>query len=297
MKAARPLAQVANPIVIAALGASYTCATGKQHDYQSAVQILNQREQSELLARSAVFDKPMNAVMDKRNGIDARILALETFLYNFHGVVNARNLLTDLENEIETSHPPDPERSKKLQLIAEGVRHVQKQMLAAAMPHPISVNCGEKQTSDPLYGFPWILRVPVKEEKDKECIIGYPGRLVDTHTIGVRSLCVGKHKELESDCPNFSPLICVFSTSARIKMRVDEREFEPFELTKFGSPFSDNTIIDHGHRIALLLRSVSADSVELEVVAFPEDLVPPGYQPTITNISRLLSGESAKGLN
>jgi len=63
-------------------------------------------------------------------------------------------------------------------------------------------------------------------------------------------------------------------------------------LTKFGSPFSDNAVVEDGHRISLLLWSVSKDKVQLEVVAFPEELVPPGYQPTLPNISRLLGGES-----
>jgi|GEM_PF-6207329 len=303
IKSIRPLAQVATPIIIAIVGSWYNCATQKQHDSQTAVQILNQREQSELLARSTVFDKPIAGLLDKNKSIGERMLALETFLYNFHGVINVRNLFTDLENEIEESDGPDlrdfdrtklVEQSTRLQLIAQGVVHAQKQMLAAAMPDGSQVDCREGQNADRKRQ-PSIVTVVLN--KTKICTISYPeGRGGEhKHTLKLNPLCVGKHTLLESKCPTSpSPQeMDPFSTSARIRVQIgDKPPTDPFELTKFGTPFSDNAIIDHGHRVALLLRSISADHVELEVLAFPKDLVPPGYQPTITNISRLLGGES-----
>ncbi len=67
MKVTKPVAQISTPIIIAVVGSWYNCATAKQHDYQAAVQILNQREQSELQARGAVFEKPIAALVDKSN--------------------------------------------------------------------------------------------------------------------------------------------------------------------------------------------------------------------------------------
>jgi hypothetical protein len=308
LRSARQLASIATPLFIAIFGFWFNCATERQHEYQTAVQILNQREQSELQARSGVFDKPIVALLDKHNDLDARILALETFLYNFHSVVNARNLMTDLENEIEESGKPDLERSKRsttLQLMAQGIANAQKQMLAAAMDDQPKVNCLHKSTADyrqgPLSTSDSPRRPPsivkVNLEQPKSCTLSYPRRWFkdDEHTVTLSLLCVGRHTQLRSGCPHSSTpeKTDPFATSARITMTIDDSAAsDPFEITKFGSPFSDNAILDHGHRIALVLRSLSATDMELEVLTFPKDLVPPGYRPTITNISRLLSGES-----
>src|SRR5216684_2295089 len=139
--------QVATPLVIAAIGGWYNCATGKQHDYQTAVQILNSRESSELTARSAAFDKPMTVLLDKQNhNMEVRILTLETFLYNFHGIINARNLLTDLAGEVDQSKPRDFQKwqkwSARLRAIARGVANAQRSMIVAAMPEEITIKCG-----------------------------------------------------------------------------------------------------------------------------------------------------------
>jgi len=133
--------QVATPLIIAVIGGWYNCANSKQHDYQTAVQILNQRESSELASRSAAFEKPMATLLDKSHKIDDRILTLETFLYNFHGIVNARNLLTDLEQELEHSNEPSRGRSKRLRAIARGIANAQRAMIAAAMPREITAAC------------------------------------------------------------------------------------------------------------------------------------------------------------
>ncbi len=175
-------------------------------------------------------------------------------------------------------------------------------MLDAAMHNShITVNCANMENSEagPTFG----LQV---KAKPVICSIKYPGGWLhgdDVHQVSISLLCVGTHDQLESDCPKEGVQATVFSTSGRIEMTIDSKRRDPFELTKFGSPFSDNTVLDHGHRISLLLRSVLPDdtakpgvepraNAQLEMVAFPEDLVPPGYQPTITNISRLLGGES-----
>jgi len=291
VKTTQPIAQILTPLVLATVGAWYTCATGRQHDYQTAVQILNQREQSELQARSAVFDKAIPALLDKKgNDPDSRILALETFLYNFHGVVNARSLLTDLEKEAEEA--TSLARSQKLQLIARGIANAQKQMISAAMHGAITVSCNGEPNST--------FSLPIGAG-EIPCTINYPSPWwqpwKDKHDIKVAVRCVGTHEQLKDGCPEYTPRVDQFSTSAQIVMQVGEGEGRgPFELTMFGSPFSDNTTIDHGHRIAVLLRAVAPPQlpgqVKLEVVVFPEDLVPPGYQPTLTSISRLLGGES-----
>jgi len=224
MKVSRSLAQVATPIIIAVVGSWYNCATAKQHDYQVAVQILNQREQSELQARSAVFEKPMAVLLDKQQGIDTRILTLETFLYNFHGVINARNLLTDLENEIEASGKPgSKQQSKRLQLIAQGVRRAQRQMLTATMNKEIQVHCPAMQDSAPG---PSIFHLATN--KEIICTFKYPGRWFrkdDVHHVSIVPLCVGTHAQLESECPSPPPSLPVneFLTSVRIKMATDSK--------------------------------------------------------------------------
>jgi hypothetical protein len=309
VKSVRPLAQIATPIIIAVIGSWYNCATQHQHDYQTAVQILNQREQSELQARTTVFEKTIPALLNKDTDIEARLLALETFLYNFHGVVNVRNVLTDLQTEIEESDRPDLEeatrsklvkQSERLKQIARGIGNAQKQMLFAAMIRKqITVACGEIQDSDRTQGPLAVVSLALNQTVT--CSISYPEPdrwfmqpEQHGHKITLVPLCVGKHTQLQSGCVTSASFEKPdpFATSARIQMTVDDHApKDPFELTMFGSPFSDNAVIDHGHRIAVLLQEISP-SVKLQVVAFPEDLVPPGYQPTITNISRLLSGES-----
>ena len=289
--------QVATPLVIAAIGGWYNCATGKQHDYQAAVQILNSRESSELTARSAAFDRPMTVLLDKRNhSIENRILTLETFLYNFHGIINARNLLADLAGEVDQSKPRDSQEwrrwSGRLRAIARGVANAQRSMIVAAMPEEITIKCrtpvGSASAEEAGSQF------TVATGAEVNCTVEYPRvwyRLADKHELKIRVDCVGTHELLQQSCPDPPSPFDELSTSARITLSADKRILK-FETSEFGTPFSDNTTIDHGHRIAILLRAITAKEHQLEVVAFPADLVPPGYQPTITNISRLLGGEN-----
>jgi len=71
-----------------------------------------------------------------------------------------------------------------------------------------------------------------------------------------------------------------------------------FALSAYGTPFSDNVGLADGHRIAVLLsehpdKRISPDGGDLmtiEVVAFPDEFVPPGYKPTITVVDRMGNG-------
>ncbi len=297
------------PVLIALVGGVYTFVENRAHDRDARIQMLRQREDNELRTRGAVFQDLTNRVLNEETQFESRLLALETLMYNFHSVFNGRNLFQALSDRIDTcanSHKPlctpleDHNIRKtmkmRLQSIAQAVSRVQKSMIKSTMGEDGDVQClrgGAPEVT--LENTVIVCSAKYKGHVHKVLFCKTTNRKddpADSVRIGMLVVDEGlpqNREEMHQACSTWQD----FETACRAKDKPQPDFCGSFALSAFGTPFSDNTGLSDGHRIALLLKDPPTEEIkdlskhQIEIIEFPDDFLPPGYRPTLTVVDRM----------
>jgi len=118
----------------------------KNRKNQMAVQIMSQREQSEIDFRQKMFEVLVAELLDPTVDVRERVTRLTLFQHNFHDIFNGRALFDVLEKE--AGNLPEQERDeviKKLVSLAKEVT-VAQELLVRAKPKPYTKKVGDSFT-------------------------------------------------------------------------------------------------------------------------------------------------------
>jgi hypothetical protein len=288
--------------VLGVVGSWFANQQEANRQHQAAMQIMLQREQSEIQAKSALFEKLLGQILgaEKPSDIESRVASLQVFMYNFHDIFNGRSFFHVIERDVEKLEQPRQGKIiKELRELAQGISNIQRAMIRTARfsdrHHEVDACVTYKGDRKPVQGGQihncddegngGLLSLGLNEKGSAE--ISYtPAHghiwsrpIADTHIVTVK-------------------VTEIRDTSALIEMNIiddaklgdrdagigDPEALAPFVLSYFGTPFTDNTLLPDGHRIALLLQEIDAKSsiAKIRILHFPDDYIPAGYRPTIT---------------
>jgi hypothetical protein len=232
---------------------------------QAATTLMAQREQNDMDFRQKMFSSAFEALLKDTVGFRTKLTRLQLLQDNFQAEFNARALFDELASQAAGRG--------KAELISELIsmaRHASDMQTALVMAS-----------------------VPESEAGVDTLMVERTVGKGDSVIVQVRCKAEPhRHPHHEHDVK-----INIFSipdtTEAKVKLTVDGARFNhghPFGVTYFDMPFTDNTLLPDGHRIALILEDIPAarDSATLRVIEFPAEYVLSGYRPSLARMNDLL---------
>ena len=234
----------------------------KNRKNQLGIQIMSQREQSEIDFRQKMFGVLVTELLDPKVGVRERVTRLKLFQHNFHDLFNGRALFDVLENEARNL-PKEGRDSviKQLVSLAKEVT-VAQELLVGSKPQIF-----KKKKGDIFF-----VRLNKLEEDSHENGENHTDGNEGGHVISIK-------------------LINVKALSIEIEVMIDEdteRKLK-FEVSFFDAPLTDNTLLPDKHRFAITLKETNMKTQEatLNVFEFPADYVTTGYRPSIREANKM----------
>jgi hypothetical protein len=296
--------------VIAVIGAALIANSFQSK--MSATSLISQRELAESQLRASMFRDLIGAVMETtaggKNGtkinIDHEQLLIELLALNFSGQFDSKPLLLHLDKSIaaELKGERKKEARESLRSIARRVRDLQVARLLNAGTK------GDKTQIEPL-----IVKDTTQDEKQKqeyEKLKKYYLSVSNTYkAVPVQYGQLGEAINLESpdkkhtltiivnDC-DWDDQTCKVLLTVKKNVLDSEKYDEinqPFTLTWFDFPLTDNTLLADGNRFALVFDSIDTDlkSVALRLIWFPKVYFTPQERPiNFADISEKLGFKS-----
>ncbi len=263
-------AQVAATIFLGVVGLIFTYVIDAQQEenrkHQMAVQIMSQREQSEIDFRQKMFEVLVAELLDPKVDLRERVTRLKLFQHNFHDIFNGRALFDVLEKEARKLPEQDrDEVIKELVSLAKEVT-VAQELLVGAKPE-------------------------IKRMKVGDSFNVYWGKLQN-----------GNHEDGENHKHSNEGGHEIVITLIKVKAHTVDVEVEvmidaekarrmEFGVSFFDAPLTDNTLLPDRHRFAITLKetNMKADPHEatLSVFEFPADYVTTGYRPSIREANKM----------
>ncbi len=256
------------PIVIGLVGLVVTWKFGgiqedrSKHEFRT--QAMVQREQSETEFRQAMFEALAGKMFSSTNDITERLRYFEVFQLNFHNLFNARPLYDLLAEEIERGGE-DGLHAGLESLESLGKRIAKKQItIILAAQHGQGQHFLELKPMIP-------------------------------DTVRMRSV---DHEE-ESDSMHVLVVTLDHVEEDHAEVTVEIIPGEPdslwnseywtstFDVRYYDAPFTDNTLLPDGHRIALSLWKTTDSTASLTVVEFPADFITVAYRPSLGDLDEI----------
>ncbi len=276
-------AQVGATVFLGVVGLVFTYVTNLQQEEnrnnqivqqeknrinQLGIQIMSQREQSEIDFRQKMFGVLVTELLDPKVDVRERVTRLILFQHNFHDIFNGRALFDVLENEARNL--PEEGRDsviKQLVSLAKKVT-VAQELLVGSKPNIFTKKEGER----------FSFTVPSQESEQGNHEHGENNKRGDDqpHDIIIKLIKVKEHAvEIEVIIDAEKP---------------DSMKLE-FEVSFFDAPLTDNTLLPDKHRFAITLKetnmSVQPYEATLSVFEFPADYVTTGYRPSIKEANKM----------
>jgi len=282
--------------IIAVLGAAWIANSFQSK--MSATSLISQRELAESQLRASMFRDLIGPVMATtaggKNGAKIDIvhqqLLIELLALNFSGQFDSKPLLLHLDKSIvaELKEEHGKEARESLRSIARRVKDLQVARLLNAGTK------GDKTKIEPLI----VKNTPQdeKERKEYEDMKNYYSSVSNTYKAGpVQYGQLGEAINMESpdkkhtltitvnDC-NWNDQTCQVLLTVKKNVLDSEKYDEinqPFTLTWFDFPLTDNTLLADGNRFALVFDSINTDikSVALKLIWFPKVYFTPQERP------------------
>ncbi len=240
---------------------------------QVALQLMSQREVSEMNFRQDMFDVLIAQLLDPKVPVDERTARLQLFLHNFHDIFNARALFDVLEEEARRL--PQPDRDSligELVSMAKEVRRAQE-LLVGATPQVFDMKEGESVT----------VRLQIEhdqgdhEDHDEGHIRMASNGNGGSHEIGLRLVEVRKH---------------AVDVEIIMDPSLPGARSIPFEVSYFDAPLTDNTLFPDKHRFAVTLQETDIEghphTATIRMFEFPAHFVTTGYRPTLRESNEMI---------
>ncbi len=279
-------AQVAATVFLGAVGLIFTVIQNNQQEQnrkdqfvlqqrdqkaQLGLQIISQRELSEMDFRQKMFEVLVAELLDREVHVRERVTRLQLFQHNFHDIFNGRALFDGLEKEVMTL-PSQEERDDiihDLVSLAKEVTQAQELLVGAKL-----------NIREIIEGKSTIINLkldPDSHEHSEEQ--AHSEEPKTSHKIKIK-------------------LVKVRARSVEVRVTINYETAEArtiqFEVSYFDAPLTDNTLLPDKHRFSITLKDTDINEhphkATLNVFEFPADFVTTGYRPTITEVNKLLEG-------
>ncbi len=261
-------AQVVATIFLGVVGLVFTYVIDVQQEEnrknQMAVQIMSQREQSEIDFRQKMFGVLVAELLDSEVDVRERVTRLKLFQHNFHDIFNGRALFDVLEAEARNLPKKDQDEViKELVSLAKEVTEAQE-LLVGAKPEISRKKVGDSFTVH--------LGKPQKRnyEHGENHTLSNEGE----HEISIKLIKVKAH-----------------AIEVEVIIDAEKGRKREFEVSYFDEPLTDNTLLPDRHRFAITLKEtnmkVDPHEATLSVFEFPADYVTTGYRPSIREANRM----------
>lgn len=261
-------AQVGATIFLGAVGLVFTYVMDVQQEEnrknQMAVQIMSQREQSEIDFRQKMFGVLVTELLDSKVDVRERVTRLKLFQHNFHDIFNGRALFDVLEKEARNL--PEQERDeviKELVSLAKEVT-VAQELLVGAKSELL-----RKKVGDSFTVYLGKLHKDNDEQGENHTHSNEHG-----HEIHIKLKKVTTH-----------------AIEVEVIIDAEKARKLEFEVSFFDAPLTDNTLLPDRHRFAITLKEtnmkVQPHEATLNVFEFPADYVTTGYRPSIREANKM----------
>ena len=265
-------AQVAATLFLGVVGLVFTYVIDAQQERsrknQMAVQIMSQREQSEIDFRQKMFEVLVNELLDPKVHVSERVTRLKLFQHNFHDIFNGRALFDVLEKEAKNLPKQEQDEViKQLVSLAKEVT-VAQELLVGSTPKILKQKKGDSFT----------VNLGKFDKGNHEQGENHKHGTGQGHEIKIKLIEIREHViEIE-----------VIIDAGKINSRKLE-----FEVSFFDAPFTDNTLLPDKHRFAITLKKtntkVHPHEATISVFEFPADYVTTGYRPSIREANKIFN--------
>lgn len=265
--------QVAATVFLGVVGVVFTFTSSyqqeKNRNTMMATQLMSDREKSETSFRQGMFQPLIDKILDEKLPLKKRFMIFKVFQNNFNDLFNSRALFDVLEEAAKDEAEENPEISKEIlmELTSLARKTTQSQELLIS---------GEQIIIDISVGVPFDT-IFQKAENDHHSNTNDGA----SHTIKI---------EVDSVTENH--------VNVRVTLNPDEKNSvklnngEPFEVSYFDSPLTDNILLKDKHRLAITLQGVSPDShppmAKLKIIHFPADFITTGYRPSVDQVKGII---------
>jgi len=258
-------AQVISTIIVSLVGVYFTQKFSQEQEETrntlAAMQLMSQREQSELDFRQKAFALLNEKLLNTRIPLGNRLATLRLFQENFNSALNSRLLFDALELEAEKAREPERDHLiGELLSIAKAATRAQE-MLLGVKPDKLTKDMTEGES----------VKVHLKFEEGHH-----------------------KHKGSETHEGGHEVDITLKKVQARaviVDVMIDRADQSEYEVSYFDQPFTDNTLLPDGHRFAITLKDIDREKhkATLSVFEFPAHYLTPGYRPTFDEAYKAIS--------
>ena len=265
-------AQVGATIFLGVVGLIFTHRTDAQQEEnrknQMAVEIMSQREQSEMDFRQKMFEVLVAELLNPKVDLHDRVTRLKLFQHNFHDIFNGRALFDVLEKEARKL--PEHERDKVIKELVSLAKEVTVAQVLLVRAKPIV----------------------------------FKTRVGDSVVVHLEILQKGKHAQGENDKRSneggheiYVKLMKVTAYAIEVEVIIDTEKARKlkFEVSFFDAPLTDNTLLPDKHRFAITLKEtnmkVHPHEATFSVFEFPADYVTTGYRPSIREANEMLQND------
>jgi len=260
-------------VVIGAVGLFVNLSFQNQQEQsrraQTATQIMSQREQSEMDFRGKMFVALVAKLLNHSAPLDERLATLSLFQDNFHDTFNGRAFFDVLAKEARRKH--DPAALQDLSTLAHRISQIQESVIASNGGFQAETEWIKEKTTVPV-------DLGAHDEEDHHAghAEAEEGRHIG-HSVTLTLLQVKGDDTIEVSLQTGHS---------------GEAENEPFEVSRYDTPFTDNLLLRDGDRVAVLLKGIRAKEhqAKLKLVHFPADYILTGYRPSLGQLGRMLEG-------
>jgi len=269
---------------------------------QATVQMMSQREVSEMAFRERMFDTLLRELLNPRSSMENRLTTLRLFQLNFHDTFNGRAFFDVLRTEASKASPARRRRLlDDLNSLGRRTSELQESIVEASVGErfpSFRIALGEPQSQ--------LITLGIRHEDEVRQTGSDPADLGSVHFARHKGCDLDSaqhvgHGAREHIHPFCVTLDSLTSDSVRVRLRFYGPEFERdsvglqrrFWVSFSDSPFSDNTILPDRHRLAFVLKATDSSDAVLKVIEFPAGYIIAGYRPSLDQLDPLVAGRSA----
>lgn len=229
-----------------------------------ALQIMSQREQSEIDFRQKMFGVLINEFLNSKVDVRDRVIRLKLFQQNFHGIFNARALFDVLEKE--ASYLPTPQRDDVIHDLVSIAKEVTvtQELLVGSKSKIFTMKEGDI----------FFVNLNKLEKGNHENGENHTHRNEKGHVIAIKLI---KVKEI--------------AIEIEVIIDNDKARMLEYKVSFFDAPLTDNTLLPDKHRFAVTLKETNMEAhpreATLSVFEFPADYITTGYRPSIRETNKM----------
>jgi hypothetical protein len=264
------------------VGIYFTNSNSQQQEQnrisQMTTQLMSNREQSETEFRRNIFQPLIDKILCDTIPLTKRLIIFQVFQNNFNDLFNSRSLFDVLDDNAQSMIASEDSLTK---LTGEYVHH---KLISLA-----------KRTSQAQ-------QQAIGDEQSYEALL-QEGNDFDTTLFRNRDAEESERGKTKKNKYEIHILLeKIEQDNIQIRMAIRENltrwnilnNGQPFEVSYFDLPFTDNLLLPDKDRISVILENIIHEPndtlkiAKLKIIHFPGDLITTGYRPSISTAKKLL---------